>query len=475
MKPTLRSFSLHSHWIWRQQSSWKRFGIKHSALIAFMMNTSWRDHSSRGSMDRFGIACTHIGAWRKMLVHELARHTTSLPNYNADRVRQTHCTHKSRWTTAAEKYMIGRIPKKLTAAAYIYSRSTTASPIRTSSILPLPVMALQLPSSKACGQSASSSTSLDDNAACSCLCLNTTQLTSRCNLVPEQLRTLLMNQRSANLPSLLFLQASQLYRHPIRSPDLKGGNVRRPLQLQFGGQLQQLLGRGLQSLLWYLPHSLRQKPKDRGQTGGSFRKIIPSSWWRCPWQTDKDYRDKRRRSSFHQSQSPCSRQGRFCRECTQSTPINDIQGLPSNAQYAVDIAYDLKSEKVGSFFCRPTCPICISINILTSKLLTVEILLYTGAGQNLTKRSFCPRSWHNHTNPTSSPNMWTPTKQSVRIDGIIRVLEYWWPPWKRQVWICLESCHWRAIEPSFIDRCTRPIFPSECSIIPLHSHLESIL
>lgn len=66
-KWTLRSYTVSSSWIRRQQRMRKPFGIGHSAAVVFTISTSLGEYLPRCSLHWVGPVGLHMGSWRKML------------------------------------------------------------------------------------------------------------------------------------------------------------------------------------------------------------------------------------------------------------------------------------------------------------------------------------------------------------------------------------------------------------------------
>lgn len=174
---------------------------------------------------------SYWGSRKNATVHDLARHATSLTNLQHGSRIPDVPRNMDRPNNRRGNMHDRKNPRQTPPVAHVNSDSTTTLATPQSSDTVQPVMAVQLPNSQSGSPSPSSSTTSADNAPFCRLCLSTAHLTSRCPLVPEQIRTLLVNQRTANLPGLPPRRPYpyQPYRPPQRSPSSpKKGNRNQP-------------------------------------------------------------------------------------------------------------------------------------------------------------------------------------------------------------------------------------------------------
>lgn len=108
------------------------------------------------------------------------------------------------------------------------------------------------------------------------LCLSTTHLTSRCNLVADQCRTILINQHNGNLLDLPYCELISRTASWEGPPDHQGGRVL--AFITYDAVMGTAAARPLSA-----KQSLRATPSDRqesehgGPTGAASRKHRPSS------------------------------------------------------------------------------------------------------------------------------------------------------------------------------------------------------
>lgn len=188
--------------VWSTQKS---FGLGFSAAIALMTNNSSTEHSSMGYMDRLDKACPRFGARTKMPLSMTLHVTRSIWKTCNSESRLVNSAH----TTTDLNHPHGntndqRSFRKSTAVANVHADSMTVSPTQSLSTPSLLVLSLHLPNAKSSDCSTLSSTSSADNARFCRLCPNTAHFTSFCKLVPEQLRTLLVNQHCVLAESLIL-------------------------------------------------------------------------------------------------------------------------------------------------------------------------------------------------------------------------------------------------------------------------------
>lgn len=205
--------------------------------------------------------------------------------------------------------------------------------------------------------------------------------------MPEQFCTFPINQRTANFLGLPSCQTNQLYRERQRTPDLQVGRVHRPCHLRQSGRLQQLLNVCRQSRLHELPPSTHRKTKDRRQKDGPFDNLD-----RPPEDMNHDQSKKVITANVVPADISASRTATPLKGGSVNSAPGILpplrSGAPFECFYAVDLAYDKILHEVGSFFCRSTYCVWISIGIQEKSLWTVASLLDTGAGPDLTNRSF---------------------------------------------------------------------------------------
>lgn len=168
------------------------------------------------------------------------------------------------------------ISRKCTSVAPLCTSSTTTSPTELSFLTyPLPGMAQQLPKLNARNASASSPTEEACSARYCRLCLNTAHIISRCNLVPEKLRILLINQRLASLLGLRLNDDISPTQHRKVPQHRKGGRVHIPCHRR-----EALCYSGFRPFrakdLFHNCSSSLQESNDRAQKCWAFRKISQS-------------------------------------------------------------------------------------------------------------------------------------------------------------------------------------------------------
>lgn len=74
------------------------------------------------------------------------------------------------------------------------------------------------------------------------------------------------------------------------------------------------------------------------------------------------------------------------------------------------------------FFRKPTFPVQISIDGTSNVLLTVAILLDTGASLNLTNKESLQSAWKEAIEPIKVHKLWMVNSQVVNVEGIIYLI-----------------------------------------------------
>lgn len=402
---------------------------------------------------------------RSMNLHVTRRR---LPTRNTVCALQTPCTVLEGRATTVKSQVIWGGPKSR-PNRLSQCRINDKGPRHSLRLNPtLPVRALQLPNSNGSDLFDSSCTVSADNVHYFHLCLNSAELTLHFNLVQEQLRMKLINQRFANLPGLPSCRLNQPY-EPLqrtpRSPRTNSPSPVSPTKLRSSGWLQQLLYHCWPSCLPKQPSNPRQELKDRGQTGVTLRKLRLCSWWHRPLKSTKGVSTNVLDSVITDLRTDTPLNANSVNSARWSTPTSNVPGIPLNARWAVDIAYEEKPNEVGSFLCRSTYCVLYSIGIRERTLRTVVSLLNRGTGWTLIIKLDLPRLWYDHIKQDDSLNLHVAIRQVVHIDCIIPMFVInFWPLRGSLVWSVRESrgsCgpgqilqHWRLLR----------IFPSKCKI-----------
>lgn len=189
-----------------------------------------------------------------------------------------------------------------TTVPQVHEGSTSSFPTHLSPMTPLQVMALQLPDFNTSDPSAFSSRTSADNASTCCLCPRTTHVTLFCNLMQEQLHTLLINhQRTPGLPGLPSCCRKQLTYHRKEILHYQLGGTNRFSHPYCRIQSHQLQAHRRQRRLHQLSLGSRRKKEDGGKTDEAFQKPRPSLRLRQLQRVDDNHQQYHRRQNHKYS------------------------------------------------------------------------------------------------------------------------------------------------------------------------------
>lgn len=156
----------------------------------------------------------------------------------------------------------------------------------------------------------------------------------------------------------------------------------------------------------------------------------------------------------------------------EPSPINDSS--PTSVEEVVE--FDIGSHDVASFFTKPTYQACLAVYITSRAMFVVTSLLDTGAGPNLVNNAFLPREWQRKVVSTPSPSLRTATRETVKVEGIVRTFVQIGDLRVRAWSGVVENL---AVDillgTSFIDRFIISILAGERKVVPYHSCSVSII
>lgn len=174
-KWTPRSPALNSHRQQRQQSMPKLFSTSHCSSNRVYDEMYLSEYLSRGFMDKFNTACSHIGAQGKCYGPWLFMHMTCLTSFQelSHLLNMSHITNKPK--NGRENRNDRRSNWTFTGVTQVNADSTTTSLAQSSSSTPpMPLMEPQFPNSNSKKPSVFSIMELADNSAYCCIFLSTT-------------------------------------------------------------------------------------------------------------------------------------------------------------------------------------------------------------------------------------------------------------------------------------------------------------